>query len=480
MQSDSRVDTQHRTPARCPANLGHSNKCNQVTKTHLLSRIPQHMHARCIAAQLSAMVGVNGDDDAISAASSEGSVNASSSPAVSTSSLVAPRRGQQPARTDEQRARRQALRAERLARKQVHAAALREQKAQQQSQRAQHSETAPAEAETKADGERGAEDEDDAAADAAADWADGSGTAVYGNFHRYYSFNPPHERLQFLTPAFLQRILNTDASREAQRRESASALSPLPKCECPSSSPFSLPSSLPSLSANCPPAIRSVRILDLGCNEGDLTMQLMAALQRAADNQQLEDRQRDSRIILEAAGIDIDAELIRRARLKHDAAGGRTLESLAAIDPSSLSESPRCPVFVSFYQANLVCSRTVGCLSESRCELCCCFSLLMWLHLCYGSELLSAFLSCVARLCCHLVVEWQPWRHYRAAIDRRRKESRRGQEVWKWADIQPEWRGEEGRQRLVELLQAEGMTEVAVLGKTRWGREIIWFAHSDS
>ena len=103
----------------------------------------------------------------------------------------------------------------------------------------------------------------------------------------------------------------------------------------------------------------------------------------------------------------------------------------------------------------------------------------MWLHLCYGSTALCHFLAALCPLTSHLVIELQGWRHYRSAVERRRRYSGCDHSVWQWAEIEAEWRGRGGeavRERVVGVLLAGGMEEVAVLGRTKWGREVVWFS----
>ena len=106
----------------------------------------------------------------------------------------------------------------------------------------------------------------------------------------------------------------------------------------------------------------------------------------------------------------------------------------------------------------------------------------MWLHLCYGSTSLCHFLSSLCSLASHLLIELQGWRHYRSAIERRRR-SGCDESVWQWSTIEEEWRGRGGqgvRERVVSVLRAGGMREVAVLGRTKWGREVIWFSRASA
>ena len=372
-------------------------------------------------------------------------------------------------RTAEQRAQRQALRATKLARKQQQAAAQRQLKA----------------AQAKAD--QPPEERKESEADEpneCADQLNGSGSAVYGNFHNYYAFNAVSERLQFITHDFIQHVLHRTspltllAPAPPTTSDNVPPHSLLPLCSCPSSD-WSLPLIFPR-PERADTADRAVYVCDLGCNEGDLTFELVSRLAAASV---------DRRPVV-AVGVDIDGELIRRARHKCTLPGIHDFLRPRAGQPVEQAAA----TYLSFYQANLICSSTFTSLHSLHpptrptisillppFHLVTCFSLLMWLHLCYGSTALCHFLSSLCPLASHLLIELQGWRHYRSAIERRRR-SGCDDSVWQWAAIEEEWRGRGGqalRERVVSVLQAGGMREVAVLGRTKWGREVIWFSRTD-
>lgn len=378
-------------------------------------------------------------------------------------------------RTEEQRAQRQALRAAKLARKQQAAAARRQQKAAQ------------AKANPTPEERKEHQPEADEADEDSEQQLEGSGSAVYGNFHNYYAFNAVSERLQFLTAHFIHHVLHrtsplspSPAPQLALTDDSLPSHSLLPPCTCPSSD-WSLPAAFP------PPerpdsAATAVCICDLGCNEGDLTVELVSRLNGAVV---------DGRPVV-AVGVDIDGELIRRASQKSE---HPRVEQFLHSMAQPANDQPAAASYLSFYQANLICSATFASLHSLHLQptqpasnqppfhLITCFSLLMWLHLCYGSTQLCNFLSTLAPLTSHLVIELQGWRHYRSAIERRRRHGLDEQGVWRWSEIEADWRGRGGegvRERVVGVLLAGGMREVGVLGKTKWGREVIWFSRVQS
>ena len=341
----------------------------------------------------------------------------SPSDSTTSSSCPSPCRPAPPGdKTDEQRARRTTLRAAKLARKQREAAERR------LLQRPSPAPTRPSDADPSDD-------------------CDGSGTARYGNFHTYYRFNDVDERLQFLTPTFYHAILN--AHPHPSSTSSLPRLSGLPPCACAPRGLLHPPFAWLSAPPTSP---LPVLILDLGCNEGNLTIALARRL-----HQQCAPRP------VVAVAVDLDAALILRARAK-------------SIDlPPSLA--------LSFHAADITCPTTLSSLSSlpsSRYPLVTAFSLLMWLHLNHGSSVLSTVLSAIAAMADNVVIEWQPWRHYRTAIERRRRAGL-DESVWQWAAIDDAWRGERGRTSMARVMEEAGMKERAVLGTTKWGREVIWF-----
>ena len=363
------------------------------------------------------------------------SLSATSSEPTVTSPFPLPSPRARPEKTEEQRQRRIALRALKQARKRSEAAALRIAALPTPPPTPFLSSSTPT--------------------STSPDWGDGGATSRWGNFHRYYQWNTVEERLQFLTPQFLHSVLSTPLPL------SPTLLSPTPPpvdpppCHCPVT-PLSLPAVFPCPSLPSPPPFF---LLDVGCNSGDLSLALLHRLLSTSPPTPLH-----------LLGLDIDPALITRAR-----------EAWRA----DCASQPPTTATAEFYHADVVCPSTLSSLQRRlqgsacplRYDLVCCFSVLMWIHLCSGSAALSSLLMSLSTLACHLLIEWQGWRHYRRAIERRRKAGE-NEEVWHFHAIEEEWRGQQGRAAMTRILVEGGMTERAVLGKTKWGREVIWFSRT--
>ena len=95
-----------------------------------------------------------------------------------------------------------------------------------------------------------------------------------GNFHNYYTFHPPSIRLQHMGE-ILDYVRDTSSRKRQRGMEEEKTMSRTP-----------------------------FRYCDLGCNEGDLTIEIATALQGALQQH------------VEFTGMDIDDELIQRANAK--------------------------------------------------------------------------------------------------------------------------------------------------------------------
>jgi len=105
-----------------------------------------------------------------------------------------------------------------------------------------------------------------------------SGTTLYGNFHNYYKFNAVEERLRCIT-------------------EGSQCLRCIAQEHMGASEPFTM--------------------LDLGCNEGDVSLAMIAIMRELLRSQRQAPLDPSNSIVAEpvirASGIDLDGELISRA-----------------------------------------------------------------------------------------------------------------------------------------------------------------------
>ena len=103
----------------------------------------------------------------------------------------------------------------------------------------------------------------------------------YGNFRNYYTFHPPSNRIQRLGEILDYVVENRKPEKLAKRPKTGDADSSVVKDD-------------------------SFLYCDVGCNEGDLTMEVSSAIQsRLADD-----------ISMNTTGVDLDGTLIERANIK--------------------------------------------------------------------------------------------------------------------------------------------------------------------
>ncbi|XP_011495132.1 PREDICTED: probable RNA methyltransferase CG11342 isoform X2 [Ceratosolen solmsi marchali] len=134
--------------------------------------------------------------------------------------------------------------------------------------------------------------------------------------------------------------------------------------------------------------------LDIGCNTGDLTLELYKFLSKNLPERKIS-----------IIGIDLDPVLIERAQEKND-----QFESVTFV----------CIDFFSNDRENVLSSY----LSErhkKRFDASFCFSITMWIHLNKGDAGLELFLRDVCSCSEVVLVEPQPWRCYRSAARRLRR-----------------------------------------------------------
>jgi SAM-dependent methyltransferase len=172
----------------------------------------------------------------------------------------------------------------------------------------------------------------------------------FGNFHNYYDF---HETLSRMSVMFEGSMLKMWQSM------------------------------------NCPDVFS---ILDVGCNEGNLTAEIL----RIAREQLPES------VVVIAVGIDIDEDLINRAKTKY----GDTGMQFFSVNCMESAE------YASFIHAVNIETFSVVCA----------FSITMWIHMNFGDAGLMDFLTILGSTSANsIIVEPQKWISYRKAIQRCRR-----------------------------------------------------------
>lgn len=274
----------------------------------------------------------------------------------------------------------------------------------------------------------------------------GSGLAKHGNFHSYYSFNKVEERTQHLPHDLaltLARAVNTVMLVTATEGDSES-VSPLLSAIDPTILRTALP-------PNCR---RSLVMLDIGCNEGDLTESIVHTLRAQCDDSA---NAGDEPVYIGALGCDIDNELIQRANAKFHHPDPSTAVSYLTADVTH------------FDLFTALTSYLPPQYKDRRYDLVSLHAVLMWLHLNHGSAFLSRWLATLASLTNSLIIEYQPQRHYKSACHRLRHSGVAVESVWKWSEIGKDWRGTANvRRQVTSILSECGLVERQELGITAW------------
>jgi SAM-dependent methyltransferase len=189
----------------------------------------------------------------------------------------------------------------------------------------------------------------------------------YGNYHKYYTFHPSTTRSSFFARDDMLFKL-----WEGQGRPEV------------------------------------FRVLDIGCNEGNLTVDILEEAKR----------QLPAGVSCVALGVDIDANLIDLANAKYASNSTKDTVTFKALDFMDTTATEE-------YIKEYATSQEVAHGGKfSGFDVVCLFSITMWIHLNHGD---SGLLDCLERSATlvspngSLVVEPQPWKCYKAADKRCRK-----------------------------------------------------------
>ena len=229
-----------------------------------------------------------------------------------------------------------------------------------------------------------------------------------GNFHEYYKFNPPKNRLEVLQKCgILDYIKTTVIEINASTQITDERDSKRIKLDNKKN-----PANLEQTIAYC----------DLGCNEGDLSLSLSKEMAEASKKT----------CSLHCLGLDIDKELIDRARSKN------TCQQDTGDEYNNPDKLPNdVGVEAEFQVCNLndevdhltKCREYLKLTGKDRFDLTSVFSTTMWIHIHSGDEGLVAFLKRVTALTNYLLIEPQPSKCYGKVNVRLRKMNRPEEDI---------------------------------------------------
>eukprot|EP00128_Syssomonas_multiformis_P010731 Colp12_sorted_trinity150504_noHs@11840 len=256
----------------------------------------------------------------------------------------------------------------------------------------------------------------------------------FGNFQNYYSFNKVDARLGFMTEDVCKLI------RGDQER---------------------------------------IFFLDVGCNEGDLTLALQQKLRKTGAS-------------VNACGVDLDPVLIGRANSKTSSESAEfyavDLSDRGVLDATKevvqdkavgSTETTQCKdctesICPKHRSSDFILGRLRVLSHEDRSvfDLVTAFSITMWIHINHGDDGLRYFLRKLSSMCMKLIIEPQPWKCYRNAARRMRR-----------LKLPPppfldnlEWQ-RDIVERMHEYIMSPacGFTRYKELGETQWGRPVILY-----
>ncbi|XP_029719826.2 pre-miRNA 5'-monophosphate methyltransferase-like [Aedes albopictus] len=211
-----------------------------------------------------------------------------------------------------------------------------------------------------------------------------------------------------------------------------------------------LPECLKKLSKET--SAKDIYLLDIGCNSGKLTHELLKEVQSVCPDQPVH-----------GLGVDIDEELVERATVDY---GSKFLEFDQA-DISSMATSKATNQIEKYLTKKGI----------KRFDFICCFSVLMYIHLNHGDDGLKRVLDYVCSLTEMLVLELQGWKKYRDHARRMRRSG--GGEYEHYETL--EWRGSNGylEQQISDYVACKGFTVICNSEeKNEFNREVVIYARN--
>jgi SAM-dependent methyltransferase len=226
----------------------------------------------------------------------------------------------------------------------------------------------------------------------------------YGNFKNYYNFHPPANRIVNLKEILDHVVRQFQISRNGvvEKTSEVGQESETKPSRTKLASQCTEISSLSSFSSSSP----SFVYCDVGCNEGDLTIEMSKAIRAGLANLHGAPISH-----LQVVGVDLDAELVQRATAKVV----RTIQSKSQLASANSKkdddnhENDSAVVSYEFRQADMTSLEQLEASIPSQVTLLSLFSTTMWLHIHAGDHGFREILNKLCAKTSHFVlVEPQP------------------------------------------------------------------------
>jgi len=280
-----------------------------------------------------------------------------------------------------------------------------------------------------------------------------SGGHVVGNFPKYYKFNPIEERLHLFRSVAHERWTScgsTDGDADGGDADGGAVVTSTPS---------------------------TVVLLDIGCNSGDLSLGMLHMLRDSWQTTTCSTNQKNGGLDVRLLGIDVDAALIRRARVAADTTAASTTATAQfhTYDVCDAKDVLHIQAALNELRgSNINSNETIDSggrhHTPSSSDITFVFGITMWIHLHHGDLGLQKVLTALASMTSTtMVVEIHPWKNYKSAIKRIKKQSLPIPCCWNTI----QHRGPNGPEHFIQQIMLQnGWTLKYDFGKTGWKREI--------
>ena len=283
-----------------------------------------------------------------------------------------------------------------------------------------------------------------------------SGGHIVGNFPKYYDFNPIHERLCLFSTTSIEETKNrTTTERTMQISKWTSCLTN--KTNNTNES---------NVGNEC-----NVVLLDVGCNSGDLSLGLLNMLQNEWKDSTSSSLTRSTSNDICLLGIDVDDALIKRAKMKIPETTNVQHPTIIFHTADICNQNDIHQIHVLLDQlrhTNQPSTKQISSVAAS--DITFVFGITMWIHLHHGDEGVRSVLHTLGNMTLTtMVIEIHPWKNYKSAIKRIKKQKLEIPIHWKSIVH----RGPGETEKFVQRVMLEIGYEMKYnFGSTGWGREV--------